>query len=228
MDFILAALLLGFAGSLHCVGMCGPLMLALPESSHWATTRLLHQAGRLTMYTLFGALMGAFGQTLVAVGLQQWLAVLSGAFMLLFLAWPAGMKMPPFTHRWTAYIKRPFHHWMTKKTKSSFFMLGVLNGILPCGLVYMALSASLAVGSIWKGALFMWVFGLATAPALLAVSGFSRWIKSHFRWSGFRVVRISLAFLAVLMILRGANLGIPYLSPKMHAQTQELDCCKKH
>jgi uncharacterized protein len=227
MDFILAALLLGLAGSLHCIGMCGPLMLALPESSHWATTRLLHQAGRLTMYALFGALMGAFGQTLIAVGLQQWLAVLSGVLMLLFLAWPAGMKMPPFAHRWTTQIKRPFHHWMTKKTKGSFFMLGVLNGILPCGLVYMALSASLAVGSIWKGALFMWVFGLATAPALLAVSGLSRWIKSHFRWSGFRVVRISLAFLAVLMILRGANLGIPYLSPKMHAQTQELDCCKK-
>jgi uncharacterized protein len=228
MDFVVAALLLGFAGSLHCIGMCGPLMLALPETSHWATTRLLHQAGRLTVYAVFGALMGAFGQTLVAVGLQQWLAVISGVLMLVFLAWPAGMKLPKFAHGFTSWIKQPFQQLMTKKTNGSFFMLGVLNGVLPCGLVYMALSASLAVGSIWKGALFMFLFGLATAPALLAVSGLSRWIKSHVRWTGFRFVKISLAFFAVLMILRGANLGIPYLSPKMHAQTQQLDCCRKH
>ncbi|MFY7972075.1 MAG: sulfite exporter TauE/SafE family protein [Flavobacteriales bacterium] len=226
MEFIIAALVLGLAGSLHCIGMCGPLMLALPTNAHWTSTRLLNQLGRILTYALLGAIVGAMGQTLKALGFQQILAVASGILMLLFIAWPAGMKKTFLNMKWTQKIKKPFAHLIEKRSHLSFFLLGVLNGLLPCGLVYVALSASLPLGSIAKSALFMGLFGLGTSPALLAIGSIASWIKTKLRWQSYRVIQISLAMLALLFILRGANLGIPYVSPQLKAETHEMDCCK--
>lgn len=229
MEFIVAALILGLAGSLHCIGMCGPLMMALPATTHWKTTRLLNQVGRILTYAILGGIVGAMGQTLKALGFQQILAVASGILMLLFIAWPAGMKSTFLNMKWTQRIKKPFAHLLEKRSRLSFFFLGMLNGLLPCGLVYVALSASLPLGSIGKSALFMALFGLGTSPALLAVGSLAGWIKTKLRWQSYRFIQISLAVLALLFILRGANLGIPYVSPKLQAETHQMDCCKhKH
>lgn len=232
MEWMAAAILLGLAGSLHCVGMCGPLMLALPVNrevrASFLTGRLLNQAGRILVYGILGLVVGFAGEQLVTAGLQQWLAVLAGVFMLFFIAWPAGLgrfrRGPALL---VGRLKMLFATFLQRRGHSALFLLGMLNGLLPCGLVYLALASSLALGDAASSAAFMVIFGLGTSPALLMVTGAARFIRARMRHSTFRMVQASLAVVACLVILRGANLGIPYLSPRVEVQTHQVDCCAR-
>jgi len=232
MEWIAAALILGIAGSLHCVGMCGPLMLALPlnESSRgtWLRGRLLNQSGRILTYGILGLAVGMLGEKLATAGLQQWLAVLAGLVMLLFIAWPVGLnKLNRGPFRMVTWLKGALSKWLRRKGSFSLFVLGLLNGLLPCGLVYIALASSIALGSGGKGAVFMMLFGMGTSPALLAVSGLGRVIRNKIHVRAYRAVQVTLAITALLFILRGANLGIPYVSPRVELTTGQPECCSK-
>lgn len=232
MEWIIAALVLGLAGSLHCAGMCGPLMLALPvnESSRWTWLRgrLLNQSGRIITYGVLGLIVGFAGQKLATAGLQQWLAVLAGITMLFFIAWPVGLnKINRGPFKLVGWLKSALSVWLKKKGGATLFVLGLLNGLLPCGLVYIALASSLALGNAVHGALFMMLFGAGTAPTLLAITGLGRIIREKLHFRAYRVVQVTLAVTALLFVLRGANLGIPYLSPKVETKTERVDCCKK-
>jgi uncharacterized protein len=232
MEWLLAALILGLAGSLHCVGMCGPLVLAIPFGSatkgQWISGRLINQSGRLLTYGLLGLIVGLIGERLVTAGFQQWLAVIAGLFMLLFIAWPAGMnRLNSGPLRLVGRLKRVFAHFIQKKGYTTLFLLGVLNGFLPCGLVYIALASSLALGNAIESAAFMMVFGLGTSPALMTVSGFGKLIREKVRFRAYRYVQITLAVASMLIILRGANLGIPFVSPKVEVIQEKVDCCSR-
>ena len=111
--------------------------------------------------------------------------------------------------------------------RSTLLLFGLLNGLLPCGLVYAALAGAAATGGPLGGALFMAAFGLGTIPAMLAVSLAGRLITAPWRARFQRAVPVAMAVLAVLFIVRGLSLGIPYLSPDLspEAVAGGRSCC---
>jgi uncharacterized protein len=231
MNFIVAALIMGFAGSLHCIGMCGPLVVAIHTAqgnSNWGQKKVIYHLGRIAVYALLGLIVGAVGQSFVALGFQQWVAIAAGILMMLFLAWPAGLgklKSGPF--RFIGLVKSRFAELLKQKSIGTHLLLGALNGLLPCGLVYVALAASLALSSALNAMLFMVFFGLATSPALLVAGSLLQWLGARLRVRSYRVVQIALVCISFVVILRGANLGIPYLSPQFNQAKQKVDCCHK-
>ena len=230
---LIAALTLGFAGSMHCIGMCGPLVMIVhgggkTRDAKWWFQKALYHLGRISVYAGFGIVAGLIGKSFAALGFQQWLALISGALLLLMILWPyLPFKKIGAGNRIFAAVSKRFNHFLQNKTPGKHLILGVINGFLPCGLVYAAMAASIATGSPAKAALFMAIFGIATSPALFAVAGFSSIIKNRVNARVLTKIRFGLSLLAVLFILRGANLGIPYLSPKIQTETCEVSCCKR-
>ena len=224
--YLLTAFLLGFLGSLHCVGMCGPIALALPIRDHSIVSKissaLLYNMGRILTYTCFGLLFGLFGRGLALAGMQQTLSLFTGAVIILFVLAPRliGNKLgiPPFLSRATSKIKNTFSQFFKTKSHSALFMIGVLNGLLPCGLVYAAVLGALSTGSVYTGSAFMALFGLGTVPLMFLVaiskSIISLQIRSRFQ----RIFPILAMTLGILIFVRGLNLGIPYVSPKMSVE----------
>lgn len=234
MYFLLAAWLMGIAGSLHCVGMCGPLISMMPynRNSRWSffISKSANHLGRLTTYSALGLLFGLMGQGIAAAGFQQWLSIISGLAILTMVFWPK--KWNQFSPKgkifsFTNWVKTKFASLLKQNSPQKLYLLGVLNGLLPCGLLYIALAASISTGNTLKGAAFMLLFGLGTVPALAIVGIFSHALKQRYNRGFFKFTRILLVLTAFLLILRGSNLGIPYLSPKLNTEKMEMDCCHK-
>jgi uncharacterized protein len=236
MEFLLAALSLGFLGSFHCVGMCGPIALALPLSKTSKLARLvgglIYNFGRILTYSLLGGLFGLLGKTFVIAGYQQSLSITLGLLILIMVFLPES-KLSRF--RLTGEIlsvigriKNQFSALFLKKNYSSLFFIGLLNGLLPCGLVYLGIVGAIATGDSARGALFMAVFGLGTIPTMLSISLISNSISLGVRNKIRKAVPVFIVVMAVLLILRGLNLDIPYISPKMDkADSTKHTCCHK-
>ncbi len=232
---ITTAIFLGFIGGFHCIGMCGPLVLALPGNAEnsiagWSR-KLMYNSGRTLTYALMGAVMGLVGQAVSLAGFQHALSIILGVSILLIIFIPARYSnaMSVFFTRSQVW-KKSFGKLLQKSSLSAFFGVGVLNGFLPCGLVYTALAAAVAAGSVLNSTVFMIAFGLGTAPMLLLAallgSMFSiRW-KSLFN----RLIPVAATILAIILILRGLNLGIPYISPVLQESfhiVHEGSCCSQ-
>ncbi|TAF66132.1 MAG: sulfite exporter TauE/SafE family protein [Cytophagales bacterium] len=230
------AFLTGFLGSLHCIGMCGALVLALPKTasvSWWYMlgTRLVYHSGRVAMYASLGILIGFIGQGITIPISQQWLSIGVGIMMLFFLISPFSVHL--FQHKFLyplywlhQQVKKQAAYWLQKRSYVAFLAMGLLNGILPCGLVYLALAAALAQGDALMGAVYMAVFGLGTIPAMLSLSLLGKMFQWRIQFAWQPVLTL---LLAVVFILRGLDLGIPYLSPKINLekQGQKVECCSK-
>ncbi len=230
--YLWIAISMGLAGSLHCIGMCGPLMMVLPYNHGTGfkprVLRTMHHAGRLSVYALLGALFGAVGQFFSLFGFQRWLSVSSGIILLMVLLWPLLQKSEKknrLTRLVSEKIKVTFSEALAKKGYSRVFILGVINGLLPCGLLYFALVTSLSTASVAEGAVFMLAFGLSTVPALWFSSFFFHWFKRRYSFAYTHFSKSVIVITAVLLILRGSNLGIPYISPKLDARSEEVSCC---
>lgn len=231
---IIAALMFGLATSLHCVGMCGPLMMIVHSGGSgrnfkWWINKVIYHLGRLSVYAVFGLIVGIVGKGFVAFGFQQWLAIISGVVLIIMLFVPViANRLKSGGNLFFGKIKSKFSTLIQQKKPHTSFLLGVINGLLPCGPVYAAMSLAFATGSPAKSALFMVIFGIGTSPALFGVALFGNAIRSAIKPKNFNVVRIGLTMVALLFILRGANLGIPYLSPEVsgHGTEQKMDCCK--
>jgi sulfite exporter TauE/SafE len=213
---IFAAFFLGLAGSLHCAAMCGPLTLALFRASGGngpgKTWPWLYHGGRLVMYMVLGAISGAAGSILLWAGLQRWLSIMAGAWMLVaaIILLRGGAHLGGSFNAW---LKSRFGFLLQERSVASTISLGALNGLLPCGLVYLAVAAAAATGRIAGGVMAMLAFGAGTLPMMFGVHFAGR----LFKWGGpvgWR--RTGLVFAALaggLLIVRGMSLGIPYLSP---------------
>ena len=225
MSMVLAASVLGLAGSLHCLGMCGPLLAGI-HAARWKSggliKSLLYHLGRISVYGLLGALAGLAGGALIMLGWQQWLAVGAGGLLLAYLLLPKRwlMRIPLYPR-----LRSLFSAWIRHRSLMADWWLGVLNGFLPCGLVYTALTAAMLTGSTLGGISFMFVFGLGTLPAMMAASELFVWVKKHLRLRSLKPVQYALMLVSFLLVLRGANLGIPYVSPAAEAATGKVDCC---
>ena len=227
------ALLIGLLGSLHCVGMCGPLVLLLPIQHQNPYRRafgaLIYTFGKAITYTFFGIIFGLIGQSFVAFGLQQALSITIGVLMLLAglinLLQVKWITLEVKLSNAFAFIRNALSKSVRKEKVSSLFLFGMLNGLLPCGLVYTAAAASIETGSTINGALFMFLFGLGTLPMMWSIIFFGATIQTGFRNQLKRIIPITLLLMGTLLLLRGLGLGIPYLSPKVNVEKKHMDCC---
>ena len=234
MELLIAAFSLGILGSFHCVGMCGPIALALPVHQLSKQGRIagiiLYNIGRAFTYAILGAIFGALGMGVILAGYQQALSIGLGVLLLLTVVLPAVKKDGFFSVVFPGlafWLKARFSYLFSKRSYTALFLTGVFNGLLPCGLVYMALAGATASGDILLGALFMAVFGLGTLPAMFSVTLFSS-LSPSFRSSMRKLAPVVAGVMACLLILRGLGLGIPYLSPELsHSDNTEHSCCNK-
>ena len=231
---IWAGFIIGFLGSFHCIGMCGPIALALPIFNESYVSllfgRILYNLGRIVTYTIFGALFGLFGSSLALVGLQQKVSIAIGLIMLVIILMPRKYKNLLtniyFYKTIIGFIKTSFSKLTRKKSNYSLFIIGFINGFLPCGFVYVAIAGAVSTNSVLEGSAFMALFGLGTFPIMLVASVAGKYISVGLRNRINKLIPALAVLLAIIFILRGLNLGIPYISPKLqHAPVQEEVIC---
>lgn len=226
---IYTAFVLGIAGSLHCVGMCGPIALALPVPAEIprALGLLLYNAGRILTYGLLGLLVGLVGQLLALAGYQQLLSIVCGVLIVLWAILPLlpirTTTLPNGLSFFHGFIKKQLSYFLKRRTRSTLLILGILNGFLPCGLVYVALAASLSTANSIMGGWFMVLFGLGTAPLMFAVGYVKNWLNGSWRTRLNRAIPVFAVLTGTLLIVRGLHLGIPYLSPQL--SPSKPSCC---
>ncbi|GGM83319.1 membrane protein [Dyadobacter beijingensis] len=215
------AISMGLISSFHCVGMCGPIALALPV--HRATRArqiagvLIYNGGRALTYAMFGILIGTLGASLAWLGLLKYASVGVGLAMLAYVLWPASLDrrlhMPVFWQKTIGRIKQQMTFYLKKTNLSGMLVLGMLNGAVPCGMVYMALLSSGATGSAWGGGAFMALFGLGTMPAMLALGIARQQLTPALRTRIRKLTPVLVAIAGIWLVARGITTSYPTPSP---------------
>jgi len=223
------AFFIGLFGSVHCIGMCGPLAFAVPVSQNrwWyvITDKLQYNTGRVITYTFLGLLIGFAGKQLWLYGLQQGISLLSGiliimaGFSRLFKLRLAGMT---FTTRLLQPVNKLLYYAL--QHRAGHLVVGLLNGFLPCGFVYLALVGAINTSSPVNAAGYMFWFGAGTFPLMLAATISSGFAGPVVRRRINRAVPYLMVCLGFWFVLRGLNLDIPYLSPAK--QSSAVGICR--
>jgi uncharacterized protein len=219
----LSALIFGFLGSFHCVGMCGPIAFMLPVDRNNVYKKisqiLLYHFGRLLSYSIIGLVFGIIGKGLYLFGFQQQLSIIIGVLMIVVVIIPYktfnkyNFSKP--IYKIISKVKSALGTALKKKTPDTFLTIGFLNGFLPCGLVYMAVFGAIASGNELEGSLYMLFFGLGTIPLMTSAIYFSNFLKGAMRQKIQKAIPVFVVLIGALFILRGLGLGIPYLSPTL-------------
>ncbi|MGB3152920.1 MAG: sulfite exporter TauE/SafE family protein [Maribacter sp.] len=231
---LLSAIILGFMGSLHCIGMCGPIAFMLPVDRRNPYKRLgqtlLYHFGRLLAYGIIGLLFGLLGKGLYVFGMQQKLSIAIGALMILVVLIPYRLvnsyNLSKPLYRIISKVKNRLGKELKKKSPDTFLTIGFLNGFLPCGLVYMALFGAMAMGSATKGSIYMLLFGLGTIPLMTTAIYFSGFLKGNTKRHIQKLIPVFVVLTGLLFIIRGLGLGIPYISPEpvLEIVSANLEC----
>ncbi len=242
-DLYIVALITGLVGSLHCIGMCGPIAIALPLGNkgwlHRVFGGISYNVGRTLTYGVLGALFGLLGQGIEMAGLQQWASIGIGVIMILSVLFPVlfrgKIKFEQFFFGYAGKMIGKFRKLFTISSIPSLFLIGLLNGLLPCGLVYVAIAGAINTNDIVYGIVYMVIFGLGTIPVMLAIPLLGNLIGSGIRKRFSGVLSVFIVVLGILFILRGLALGIPYISPPtkmlephekmMNKDGEERACC---
>ena len=219
---LLSALIFGLLGSFHCIGMCGPIAFMLPVDREKPIKRFLqilsYHLGRIFTYAIIGILFGILGKGFYLFGFQQQLCIIAGLTMILIVVFPKITK-----HNWLSKkmsfvilkVKSALGKELQKKKNDTFFVLGFLNGFLPCGLVYMAVLGALATPTITQASFYMILFGIGTIPLMTAFVYLGNFTKGNFRSYIQKAIPILVVCIGVLFVLRGLGLGIPFISPNL-------------
>ena len=231
---LITAFVLGLVGSLHCVGMCGPIAFMLPvdrTNNYKKVTQIaVYHIGRIFAYSLIGLIFGLIGKSLYIFGFQQQLSIGVGVLMILAVVVPQSVfnkyHFSKPIYRLISKVKSALGSALKKKTADTFLTIGFLNGFLPCGLVYMALFAAIASGNALNGSLYMATFGLGTVPLMTTAIYFSHFLKGAARQKIQKIIPVFVVLIGVIFIFRGLGLGIPYLSPAPVSDivTGTIDC----
>lgn len=236
--FFVTAFLLGFLGSFHCAGMCGPIAIALPVGKKSWLHRFLgvfiYNIGRGLTYMIMGGIIGLLGMGISMAGFQQWASIIAGSVMILFVVIPilfsGTKKAGGLFDKLTSFLQRKLSPLFSNASYGSLFIIGLLNGILPCGLVYVALAGTLNMHGVLDSMLFMGAFALGTFPIMSALAITGSFLSLKVRTFINKISPYIIILLGVLFILRGLSLGIPYISPKSEALTPVVEnaksCCK--
>jgi len=222
MDVLLfTALALGLMGSFHCLGMCGPIAFILPvnrnNKAKMSIQTLLYHLGRMTAYGAIGMLFGFFGKGVSLVGFQQYISLIMGILMVVLAFIPASkvLRLKPLAgwNKFVYFVKNSLGNYLQKRSTFGFYVIGFFNGLLPCGLVYIALVGAMATGNPVTGALYMIIFGLGTAPMMTLAIYLGNFVSVKVRNKINKLIPYAVVIVGVLFILRGLNLGIKFLSP---------------
>ncbi len=228
--------IIGITSGLHCIGMCGPIAMAIPvnrENSITLTFGILqYNLGRILSYTLLGVIVGTIGLTAVTFGILQWLSIIAGLSIILF-AWKKWLFHVNFGSQLYSQIAKNMGKVLALKGWYRLPLLGMLNGLLPCGMVYLALINAIVSGDSISSGLSMLSFGVGTLPVMFVVGWSAKKIQQNFRSKLVKIVPYILTIIGLSMVLRGMNLGIPYISPKLHVPKEEvkekveveMECC---
>jgi len=217
---IWTAFVLGFLGSFHCVGMCGPIALAVGSKGNqkFLWNKVIYNLGRSLTYALLGVLVGALGFSLSLAGIQQGISIAMGLMVVLF---SLGYKKAdqflaiPALSGVVVWIKSKLNQYLKSGSKSAFFSTGLVNGLLPCGMVYMALVVAMGMQSPWLGAAYMFFFGLGTIPMLLGLMISGSFLPVVRRQQFQKAIPYLGILIGLLMVFRGLGLGIPGFSPEL-------------
>ena len=172
-----------------------------------------------------GDLFGLLGQGFAIAGLQRWVSLVLGALIPLGLfVSPRFARAIPVT-RAVNGLKSALGMSLRRRALSSLFGIGLLNGLLPCGLVYVACAGAVTGNHFLHGVEYMFAFGLGTLPMMLTISLVGTKLQFALRFKLQRMIPISLAIVGALLLLRGMALDIPYLSPRLPAQPDATSCC---
>jgi sulfite exporter TauE/SafE len=211
------AFTMGLMSSFHCIGMCGPIALALPvqkgDRLQQIIALLSYNTGRAATYGILGLLIGSIGSSLAWIGYLRYMSVLAGVMMLAYVCWPKSLdtyfRPPVIWQKAVWLVKKKMSDMLRSRKMHSWFLLGSFNGLLPCGMVYLALVSSMATGSMVGGGLYMLLFGLGTMPMMMAVGFFKQWFTPSFRTRIRKLTPIMLAIAGIWLVARGAFIQYP-------------------
>ncbi|WP_348798925.1 sulfite exporter TauE/SafE family protein [Flavobacterium adhaerens] len=215
------ALIFGLISSFHCIGMCGPIAMMLPVERNNPAKKVIqimtYHLGRLTAYASIGLLFGLLGRGLFLAGIQQQLSIFIGVAMILVILVPEKVlsryNFSKPVYKWISRMKQMLGSQFKNKSFKSLFVIGLLNGFLPCGMVYVALFGAFAMQNASLGVLYMLLFGLGTVPLMSLVVYANSFLTVSFRNKIQKIIPYVGVVIGVLFILRGLGLGIPYVSP---------------
>ena len=238
-SILASAFLLGIISNLHCLGMCGPIALAIPLNRSSKSAMLFgilqYHLGRVLIYAILGYILGYIGMGIKLFGVLQAISIIAGIGIIIY-AWRNKLTFfkNPFTSslRHTSLLSRSMGKIMRSESPLKLFLLGALNGLLPCGMVYTALITAVVLGTPLLSATSMLAFGLGTLPGLVAFSLFAQQLGNPIRSKINRYLPYLITVVGLLIILRGMNLNIPYISPKVSFSEEKkevvMDCCHKN
>ena len=229
-----SAFILGLLGSLHCVGMCGPIAFMLPVDRSNSFKKIsqisIYHIGRLISYSLIGLVFGLVGKSLYIFGMQQQLSIAVGILMIILVIIPyktiGKYNLSKPLNRLISKVKSSLGSALKKKTADTFLTIGFLNGVLPCGLVYMAVFGAIATGSLLEGSIYMILFGLGTIPLMTCAIYLGKFLNQTIKQRIQKAIPVFVVIIGVLFILRGLGLGIPYISPSpvVEIATSQMNC----
>jgi sulfite exporter TauE/SafE len=215
------AIIFGLISSFHCIGMCGPIAMMLPvdrnNEAKKITQLLIYHIGRLTAYASLGLLFGLLGKGFFLAGLQQQLSITVGILMIIFAVVPervlANYNFSKPIYKVISKVKSSLGSQFKNRSYKSFFTIGLLNGYLPCGMVYVALFGALAMPSLEISIFYMLLFGLGTVPMMSLVVLITNLVSIPIRNAIQKAIPVLAVCIGILFIIRGLGLNIPYVSP---------------
>ena len=216
-----SAFIFGLISSFHCVGMCGPIAMMLPvyinNEAKKVTQIITYHIGKLTAYGILGLIFGLLGRSFYLAGMQQQLSIIVGVLMIVVALVPekifAKYNFSKPVYKIISKVKSSLGQQFKNKSYKSLFTIGLLNGFLPCGMVYVAIFGAIAMQSVSLGIVYMLLFGIGTIPMLTAVIYISNVLSFSFRGTLQKIIPVVAVVIGMLFIIRGLGLDIPYLSP---------------
>ncbi|MBL0320823.1 MAG: sulfite exporter TauE/SafE family protein [Ignavibacteria bacterium] len=232
----LTGFLLGLAGSLHCAGMCGPIAMSLPSAGGRGVRRLaeksIYQVGRIATYATLGLIVGLGASVFDLAGYGRVASITAGVLMIitavLQLVWHKNLLPSGPVLRVTAPVRTWLGGLLQKRSMLALGGIGVLNGLLPCGLVTSALLGSAATADPVGGMTFMSFFGLGTLPMMLSIALGGALLTDRMRTSMRVAMPVVALIVGSIVMLRGMALDIPYLSPPEAKPASNVHCCEEH
>lgn len=228
------AFILGFLGSFHCVGMCGPIALSLPLSTRSNTARWLghftYQFGKILAYVFLGLIIGTVGKGISLLGIQNWYTILLGITLLIIGLGSISKRFNVlfWLEQKMAFFKGNLGGFFAKSTFSTLFTIGFLNGLLPCGLVYVAILGASALGDIGSSMLYMFLFGLGVAPALIMLSVFGHFATVKWRSIFKNIYPYVSILLGIMLLARGIYFMQPSHNSPLDNTNISVPMCGDH
>ncbi|MEZ4909745.1 MAG: sulfite exporter TauE/SafE family protein [Saprospiraceae bacterium] len=212
------AFTLGFFGSLHCVGMCGPLAFGTLAHRGRNTLGLLwptffYNIGRVLSYSTLGVILGILGGIASLAGFQKAISISFGAILVGLALFSVNLDHLIGKQKFIKKLYNQIAGFMSSAMKKGrqipAIQVGVINGLLPCGLVYVALMAAITLSNIWGTVGFMVFFGLGTFPAMFLVILLPTMIQGKVRMSLQRLYPILMGLTGFYLIYRGVMSKLP-------------------